>query len=393
MKMRSFQLLAALVAVCCATSARADDAKCPNGTMKVLVAPFENGGTAKAANAAYSFGLAAIVAEALENDPCITPLTGPLVLTEELVKLYTPQGKLKDAAKLDAYARASGVTHVLTGTFQGPTDKWDLRVSLAAIGALPEGALRQYVTASRPTNITAMLVNSSGRPYRDVSMQIIQGLLADGVRRAFTLFTAVSPGSEPATATIDAMRTPGTSQAYAFLKLSRSYARYFAIDLPAKRQFDALKTWQAKARYLAAARKWRTKGSERFTATGLAGTAIGVDPKYGAAQRFYAFLLADKADKESKARLHYELAAEANPSDYRSLMALGTLEMSFDNAKKAERYFGRAAQLRLADAEPRYLQGMACKALGDTSGAMAAAPMSPTILNTSSCNLRSSTVI
>lgn len=389
MRLCSLYLIVALFILSSAGTAFASESPCPNGTMKVLVAPFWNEGSAKSAFAAYSFGLANEVSEAFENDPCIVPINGPLVLTEDLAALYTPQGKLKDHRALDAYARSVGATHVLTGEFSGQTWKWMLSVRLHVITDDPS-AVRVGAKTIGNCDLMEEFTNSSGRAYRDISMRRIHAMLAEGVQDAFASFATgngegVFPlvvdrsGTSvlrayripyPTAATLKAIATPGTSQAYAFLKLSRAYARYFAFDLPAKRQFDALKTWKAKAKYLERRRKWMADGGHKFTALGLSATAVSVDPKYAAARRFHAYLL-EQADKPAKARLHYEAAIGSRPDDERSLMALGRIELAFKNVQVAKKYFARAAAVEPLDAEPKYMLGLAAKALGDTGLAIA----------------------
>ncbi len=302
--------------------------------IKVLVTPFENGAAAQSLSA-LSLGIPTHIAERLEDDPYIEPINGPLVLTDQQAQLVTPKGKDYDLAKANQLAMNRGASHFLTGRFYGQVWTWTFEAHLykaAAIGPILVGSGKAF------GDLTGLVPTASGKTVRTNSAANIFMLLGKAVDGAFA--SATFP-LEPQTS--KAVATPPTPDAFAFLKLSRAYVRYFTNV---------------------------SEDGVDDTAIGLAKVAAIIDPKQSEAQRLYAALLL--ADEEVKlARIHYEFAIEARPRDVRSLMALGKLELDAGNADIASGYLKRATEVRPKDGDTFYWYAMARLKLGKTDEAIA----------------------
>ncbi|MEY4723732.1 MAG: hypothetical protein RLZZ324_1245 [Candidatus Parcubacteria bacterium] len=133
---------------------RAAAATCPQGTIRLLVVPFISQSAARSLDA-YSFGIAAEIAEAFEGDPCVKAVTGPMVLTAEATAPFTAAGKPKNTSGFIDALREAGVAikadYVLGGTFSGQTWKWHMKTYL--IPVVPKGGVvgTYYEDRANPT--------------------------------------------------------------------------------------------------------------------------------------------------------------------------------------------------------------------------------------------------
>ncbi len=334
--MRRLLLLFLLLFAFTTTPASAQDAGTTVSIPRVIVMPLENRAASRA-QGPFSFGLPAMLAERLENDPGLVVLNGPLVLTPEQAQLVSPTGTALDLGAANRLAQARGATYFVTGYYSGQVWQWTYVVDVYAVR--PDGpALVGEGTASG--DLTVAVTLRSGRVARPQSAARIHDLFAHAVTDAF-----VTAGIPLAPDTSAALVTPGTNDAYAFLLLSRAYARYFGPSAPP----DA--------------------AGPDDTALAIAEHAVLVDPTYADAQRFYAHLL-HEADRNVSARTHFEAALARRGNDVRALVELAAIEVGNRNPDVARDYLLRAVAARPRHAVARYWLGRAYLDLSDAPHAI-----------------------
>ncbi|MEY4744327.1 MAG: hypothetical protein RL272_272 [Candidatus Parcubacteria bacterium] len=302
---------------------------------RVVVMPFENRAASRG-QGPFSFGLPAMLAERLESDPGLVVLDGPLVLTSEQTQLVSPAGASFDLAAANRLALARGATHFVAGYYSGQVWQWTYVVDVYA--ADPAGpTLVGEGTASG--DLTVAVTLRGGRTAHPQSAARIHGLFSHAVTEAFS-----AAGIPLAPGTSAAIATPGTNDAYAFLLLSRAYARHFGPSSP------------------------ESAGPED-TPLAIAEHAVLVDPTYAEAQRFYAHLL-HEADRNVSARAHFEAALARRGDDVRTLIELAEIEVGERNPDVARDYLLRAVAVRPRHAVARYWLGRAYLDLADPSHAI-----------------------
>lgn len=383
MRFRSFQTyltFIALFTLCQSWTAavHAADVECAPGHMKVLVVPFVNDAEADSL-AALSFALAAHVSEAFESDPCIEPVTGEeFVLTEDIARLVTPRGKLPEGGMrpvANRIAREAGASHMLFTTFSGQVWDWTFHSTLCLVNDVADDLGNACAEGYANGSLVETVALPNGKSGQLQSAARLHALLDEAVQAAFTKSPVIR--AVPITAeTRRTIATPpyaGSREFYGELLLGRAYQRLFHFERPQQRQFAALKTWKTKAAFLKRLRKQET----RYTALGLAAAAVRMDPAYAVAQRTFAALAAESKTLDnavSKARLHYERALLArhpkanvesfhgfrpDGADYRTLLALGRLELGQGDAQTAQLLFYLAHEAQPQQAEPLFLRGTA----------------------------------
>ncbi len=293
--------------------------------MRLLVTPFENGAAAQSLSA-LSIGIPIALAERFEDDPTLDVVNDDsLVFTKEQAMLVNASGREYNLAAANALALSRGATHFLTGRFSGQVWKWTMQTDLYA--ATSDGPIR----VGHGTILGDL--NEPGKTVQ--STKQLHAMLAATTRDAFA-----AAGRPLSPEMVKAIETPSTGDSYAFLKLSRAYARYFMNVLD-------------------------TSGD---TAIGIAEYAVRIDPTYAEAQRFYATLLlvtpslgpgGQTSGQTKKARIHFEFAIQNHPKDVRSLVALAKLEIGEKNPDIAKGYLERAIVVRPKDADPHYWLGHA----------------------------------
>lgn len=304
---------------------------------RVIVMPLENRAASRA-QGPFSFGLPAMLAERLESEPGLIVLNGPLVLTPEQAQLASPTGAALDLAAANRLAQARGAAYFVAGYYSGQVWQWTFVVDVYAVR--PDGpVLVGEGTASG--DLTVAVTLRSGRVARPQSAVRIHELFAHAVIDAFV--TAGIPLAPDVSA---AIATPGTNDAYAFLLLSRSYARYFGPSASSE------------------------AAGPDDTALGIAEHAVLVDPTYADAQRFYAHLL-HEAGRNVSARVHFEAALARRGNDVRTLVELAEIEVGERNPDVARDYLLRAVAARPRHPIARYWLGRAYLDLGDASDAIA----------------------
>jgi tetratricopeptide (TPR) repeat protein len=294
---------------------------------RLLVIPFESNLAAKS-NGAFTFGLAAMLAERLESEPRINVVNGPLVLTREQAQTVLPDGTGLNLIAVRELAREKNATRIITGRFSGQV--WDLEMEAVVYGLDTEGNLTSLASNKLKGDSTAAIRTRRGRVVRVISSANLQNMLATVVAQA--LAASGTPLSERTT---EAIRTPSTNDAYALLLLSRAYIRLFHGE-----SSDMTATLEAAAR------------------------AVIVDPRHYEAQRLYGHLLYTNGQRRA-ARAHFEMAVKNCPTDVRSLVRLGVIETEEGNHTIARGYLEQAADLRPQDAEIAYWLGRAAVALND----------------------------
>lgn len=357
---------------------------CSKGTMRVLVLPFENDANANSLSA-FSLGIAAHVSEALEADPCVTPVNDErLVLTEEQARLLSPKGSMPEDVDrwfvdVMRLAAKSGATHVLTGKYSGAVEDWEVEATLVVVPktCTVDSCVSHAETGYANGSLVEDVTHPNGKAGQLQSAAKFYAMLGEAVSEAFsnaaTLDDADMGAVALAATTVNALsssQAKGSKETYAPLLLARAYVRYFHIDLPRKRMFEAQKAWKKRAAMI---KVWRKEKSN--SALGLAAAAVNNDPTFVQAQRFYAMLAETSVALKNptfSARIHYEAALASGPTDFRSLMALGSLEMDDKHSEVARGYFSRASKVRPNDAEPLHRLGQACLAYGQTTNAMQA---------------------
>ena len=337
--------------------------------IRLLVVPFESR-TVPMSSKAYTFALAAMLAERLENDPAVEVLNGPLVLTAEQAHLLNADGSATAEAILasstaDAegnltlknpnaatyepraflkLAKSVGATHVLAGRLSGPI--WDCEIA----GELwrietkrgEDGATETVKTLAAHRVIkadwTVLGKTRSGRNAQFTNAAKMHESFADAIVQTLA---AAKIRLDPAT--VEAVRTPSTRDAYALLMLSRAYSALFFADDPNP-----------------------VKNADR--AIKAAAHAMSIDPRHYEAQRLYGQLLYEGGNPLA-ARAHFEAAVKVNPNDVRSLVRLGVIETAERNVLTARDYLERAAKLRPADADIAFWLGRAALANRDKRAA------------------------
>lgn len=293
--------------------------------VSVIVMPLENRAASRS-QSALAFGLPAVLAERLEGDPGFAAINGPLVLTAEQARLVSPTGADFDLVAANRLAAARGATHFVTGRFEGQVWQWTFTVDVYAVA--PSGPTLVGTGASSG-DLTVSVPLRSGRTTRVQSASRIHEMFASAASDAFA-----AAGMPLAPSTTIAIATPSTNDAYAFLLLSRAYARYF----------NSAPVSEA--------------ASSEESALGIAEHAVLVDPTQPEAQRFYAHLL-HEAGRNVSARVHFEVAIDRRPDDVRSLVELGEIEIGERNADVARGYLERATRARPADTVAHYWLGRA----------------------------------
>ncbi|MBU0625510.1 tetratricopeptide repeat protein [Patescibacteria group bacterium] len=295
---------------------------------RLLIIPFESGLAAKS-NGVFTFGLAAMLAERLESDSRVSVLNGPLVLTREQARTVLPDGTELDLTTARDLALEKGATHILAGRFSGQV--WDLEME-AVIYGLSSDTIVPLNGSRIKGDLTTTIKTRRGRTVRIISAAKLQDLFATVVAQ-----TLSDSGLPLETATIEAIRTPSTHDAYALLLLSRTYVRMF-----------------------------RGNSLNMTAALEAAAHAVSVDPNQSEAQRLYGHLLYTAGNRRA-ARAHFEMAIKNRPDDVRSLVRLGVIETEERNNITARGYLERAAKLRPRDAEIAYWLGKAALAMADRS--------------------------
>ncbi|MFH1047475.1 MAG: tetratricopeptide repeat protein [Patescibacteria group bacterium] len=332
---------------------------------RLLVVPFESQSVPRSAKQ-YTFALAGMLAERLESESAVHVVNGPLVLTREQAQLLQSDGSATEAAiasqttinaagepvlnnstatydpaQFMSLAKAAGAEYVLAGRFSGPI--WDCKIDVEVwrIGTRlnKDGVTETYreLAARHDTKSDWTVPGKSryGRDIRLTSAAKIHESFAEAVSGALAKANIrLSP------ATVEAVKTSSTRDAYALLLLARAYVAMY---------FD------------------ETGESERVIKA--AAHAMSVDPRHYEAQRLYAQLLYEGGNRLA-ARAHFEMAIEKNPNDVRSLVRLGVIETMERNNSTARDYLHRAAELRPNDAEIAYWTGRAALAQNDRRTAL-----------------------
>lgn len=301
---------------------------------RVLVVPFENRAASRS-QGVITFGLSATLAERLEGEPSLAVINGPLVLTREQCMLVARDGTGLDLAVANVLAAERGATHFVTGRMSGQVWTWTFEAEIYE--TRPEGP-RLVGRGTSFGDLTAPVTTRSGRTVRTLNARNIHTLFTQAVAEAFR-----AAGFPLGAGTLASLEAPSTQDAYAFLLLSRAYARYFGTP-PAATP--------------------RGEDDPEDPALTVAGHAVNVDPSFPEAQRFYAGLLVE-AGRMRSARIHYEVAVRTRPSDVRSLIELARLEIEARNPDIARGYLLRAVDARPADAVARFWLARAFLALDD----------------------------
>ena len=297
---------------------------------RVIVMPLENRAAARSLGV-NALGYAATLAERLEAESALDVINGPLVLTPEQAQLVSPTGTGLDLGSANRLASERGATHFVTGEFRGQV--WDMTY-VVRIYAVDPVSPRLVGEGS----VTGDL-NEPGT-VRQSSLRM-HALLASATSAAFSL-----AGIPLSPATVASIAAPSTGDAYAYLLLSRAYARHFRSAAPSE-----------------------TASSDE-TALDIAEHAVLVDPTFTEAQRFYAHLL-HEVGRNRASRAHFEVALERRPSDVRTLIELGDVELGERNPDIARGYLERAVTADPAHPMAHYWLGRAYLALGDTPRATA----------------------
>ena len=334
--MRAFRLMLLLFALVLTSPTFAQDAG-TTVTPRVIVMPLENRAAARS-QGPLSFGLPAMLAERLEAEPGLVVVNGPLVLTPEQATLVSPTGTAFDLAAANRLALERGATHFVTGNYSGQVWQWTYVVDVYradAAGPVLAG------TGTASGDLTVAVTLRSGRIARPQSAAHIHEIFARAASDAFS-----AAGFPLAPSTSVAISTPSTNDAYAFLLLSRAYARYFAATASSE------------------------PVSSDDTALGIAEHAVLVDPTFVEAQRFYAHLL-HEGDRNVSARIHFEAALARRPTDVRTLIELGEIEVGGHNPDVARDYLRRAVASAPQHAGAHYWLGRAFLDLDDKPAATA----------------------
>lgn len=342
--MRGFLLVLLLFTLMFSAPVYAQDGG-PPVTPRVIVMPLENRAASRS-QSPLSFGLPAMLAERLEAEQGIIVINGPLVLTPEQAQLVSPTGTAFDLAAANRLAIARGATHFVTGHYSGQVWQWTYVVDVYAAAASGPTLVG---SGTANGDLTVAVTLRSGRISRVQSSAHIHEIFSRAVTDAFS-----AAGMPLAPQTSAAIATPSTNDSYAFLLLSRAYARYFgAMASPEQVSSDD-------------------------TALGIAEHAVLVDPTFVEAQRFYAHLL-HEIDRNVSARIHFEAALARRGTDVRILIELGEIEIGEHNADVARDYLLRAVAARPQHPVAHYWLGRAFLDLDDKPHATAEFERSRTI--------------
>lgn len=309
---------------------------------RLIVIPFDNL-AGKPSQQYLALGLAALVAEKLEEEESFETVNGPLILTEDQVRLIPANGTPWDQSRVARFAAEQGASYVLAGSYAGDVEHWTVNVVLYLASG---GNLIPLSAGSRSGTQIETFRGRAGQKLARVSLANIQSMLAGA-----TLDALRNGNIPPSRATVSSFTELPTEDAYAYILYSRALGKLF-LDAP-KRNVSA-----------------DLSGSDA-TALGSAEHAVRVDPKFQEARRLYAALLAAIGTPKSRdrARLHYEEALKVKPDDLRSLVALGHLDTECGDFDDARTLLKRATELKQTDPEPHFWYGKALLGLEDRAAA------------------------
>ncbi len=330
-------------------------------TVRLFVAPLSDTGNvgARSKNSMdyFSLGLSLFATsrfEELSDDPAFIKtmadaglkfevVTGPHVLTEESAKLLLERPDDIPAPAVHAAAKRAGATHVLDGFFIGRVEDWMLGVVLFEVG--PD-RLKEIGRFADRKKIFAW--------KRDVPKPERPGVQIGTVHAMFGALTAKAFGAAQlplSKEAVSALSTPQTPDTVSFIALARAYRAFFLHPALSDGKRD-------------------DEGKHMKAALEEARKAVNVWPDYQSARRLYAWLLWQTGSPE-KARLHFqevirrdEEAKPQRPKDFRSLVALGRIDIATDQPDAARQELAEAAKQRPSDPTVQYWLGMAYAKLG-----------------------------
>jgi len=313
-----------------------------NSPIKIMAAPFESRGTQRKSHQQtqhyLTIALPIAIAEKLEKSASFKMVNGRIpTMTTEQARL-TRAGGTVNLIETAILAREKGATHFITGYFSGLEWDWTVTVEIYTVSD------NQYTligSGSAHGDQTIEFITKSGRKARIVGAEKLYSIFAEA------FFKACDSAKLPLSAEEKiALATPPSLDSYANILLNRAFIKYLNLG-EEKPESKGKKKEESK--------------SEK-TPLGIAEHAVRVDPSSNQAQRFYAFLL-EEADKLKKARPHYEAAIKVDPTDARSFLRLGGIEMTEKNFVPAEADFREAARLSPNDALVFFNLGLAQLAL------------------------------
>jgi len=313
-----------------------------NPSANTIVAPFENRSTQRKSHQKaqhyLTIAFPVAIAEKLENSVSFRMVNSRIpTLTPEQAQLMRADGTV-DLEGVATLAREKGATRFITGYFSGLEWDWTVTVEIYTVSD------NQYTligSGSAHGDQTIEFITKSGRKARIVGAEKLYSIFAEA------FFKACDSAKLPLSAEEKiALATPPSLDSYANILLNRAFIKYLNLG-EEKPESKGKKKEESK--------------SEK-TPLGIAEHAVRVDPSSNQAQRFYAFLL-EEVDKLKKARPHYEAAIKLDPTDARSLLRLGGIEMTEKNFIPAEADFREAARLSPNDALVFFNLGLAQLAL------------------------------
>jgi tetratricopeptide (TPR) repeat protein len=324
-------------------------------SVKLLVVPFGGEGRVRDTED-FSLGFAAFLTERFEragedkdlskklvaSGLSLTTVAGPAILTEVQVGLRDEPGKPFDEERARQAALAASATHVLTGSYSGRVEKFQVTVRLYEVTAAQDLTLVGEGTAG-PGSIFSYKAQRPGMQMGD-----LHALLGEATAAAFAAASMPLPSEAVAR-----LKTPQTPDALSYLEYARALRRHFRPLDPSKHR----------------------------TAVEFAAHAVSVWPDYLPARRFYAWLLWNQGDLV-KAQTHYLEILEpsqkagapkrlGDPDDLRALTMLGRIELELGHADEARKRLEKLSSFRPEDSEVRYWLGTAYAALGRRDEAIA----------------------
>lgn len=318
------------------------------GQPTIFVAPFSSQATDSVLRS-HTLGLPLILVERLEQDGALNVLSGPHILTRVQARLADKNGAV-DFMRTAALAKSLGATHLVVGRVSGQSWQWQLTIDVF----VNDGDQFKLVGSGTRQCVAPMKDGLQCIEAKVVSIRTIHLMLAQAMSDAFAKANLpISVG------TFAGLVTPSTQNSWAYVNLARAYDRYFNVEDTASVKSKPVKKPDGKSKPVI----------ERKTALGRAEYTVLVDPTYGQAQRFYAQLLLE-AGKSEKARVHFERANKLMPSDIRTILALGELELIEGNAEVARGHLITALAKRPGDVVLRFNLGKAYLQLGQTAKAL-----------------------
>lgn len=280
-----------------------------------IVAPFQNTSPVKQLDWMAS-AFAVTVAEKLEAVPSVRPAYGPGVIDGMPLAF--------DAEKVARRAHDAGAKWVITGTYNRPNWKSELKVQLYTVvdpsDSLPQATLRLVAEAS-----------SIGE--REKVLDQLDANLLEVLKKA---------NWNPEPEVLAQLKRRPTRDLYAMTLFGRALNLYFGLG--------------------------ETKDNEK--AQKLLKKVHLIDPKFAEAHRFSGLIYLDQGDR-ARASSQYSYALDLKPGYFAAQWGLARLYRAEGNRARAQELAEKTLELRPHDVEMREMLGELLWEIGDLDGALA----------------------